>query len=59
MISDKKQRAHDIKMAQSLIMKQIEDNVMQKIHQGRDMSRELAALQSMQSDAICKHSVSF
>ena len=41
-------------MAQSLIMKQIEDNVIQKIHKGRDMSRELAALQSMQSDSICK-----
>jgi hypothetical protein len=54
MVADKKQRNHDIRMAQSLIMKQIEDNIIEKIEQGRNMALEMAALESMQSDSICK-----
>lgn len=52
LVSDKTKRNHDINFALQLIYKQIEDNVISKIEQGRNMARELAALRSMESDHI-------
>jgi hypothetical protein len=39
LVSDKKQRIHDLKLANSLIFKQIEENVIKRIEQGKDVSR--------------------
>jgi hypothetical protein len=43
-------------MAQTLILKQVEENIIKKLEEGRNMSRELAALRTMETDSICKSS---
>lgn len=54
LVSDKKQRNHDLNFANSLIYKQIEENIIKKIEGGRNMTKELAALASLESKNIRK-----
>jgi hypothetical protein len=54
LVSDKKKRNHDLKMANSLIYKQIEENIIKRIEQGKNMTKELAALASLESKNIRK-----